>query len=64
MKLSYNAKTKMFQVTELGRIIDQDASFDALATRQGFVSDETEEDFDPLAEDELVLEDEKTVTYP
>jgi hypothetical protein len=52
-KLSYNQTTGMFQVTELGRLVDQDKDFDALAIRQGFMSkDENEdEEFDPLAED-------------
>jgi hypothetical protein len=49
MKLSYNPTTKQYQVTELGRLIDSDPNFDALAIRQGFVSDE-EETFDGYEE--------------
>lgn len=54
MKLSYNQATGQFQVTELGRVIDQDTDFDSLGIRQGFISDDEEDDeeFDPLAEDE------------
>ncbi len=38
-KLSYDAKTRQFIVSELGRIVDSDSDFDAIAVRNGFVSD-------------------------
>ncbi len=48
MKLSYNPKTQQYQVTELGKLIDSDADFEALGTRQGFLSEDDGEDFDPF----------------
>ena len=50
-KLSYDAKSRQFIVSELGRIVDSDPDFGAIAIRNGFVSDDEEPNTDEESAD-------------